>query len=70
MKDDKDIDETKRNNALMQALIRIAAIEKTLIAKGVLTEEELAKELASVISDVADTVKSVLSVNLNDEESN
>ena len=70
MKDDKDIDETKRNNALMQALIRIAAIEKTLIAKGVLTEEELAKELASVISDVADTVKSVLSVNPDDDESN
>ena len=70
MKDDKDQDEAKRNNALMQALIRIAAIEKALITKGVITEEELAKELASVISDVADTVKSVLSVNLDEDQSN
>jgi len=45
------------SGAVMQALLRIAAVERALINKGLLTEDELAKELALVVSEVADTIR-------------
>ena len=60
----------KLGNAVMQALIKVSALERAVLEKGILTEDELAEALAFVVSDVVDTMKQAgVTVNF-DEASN
>jgi len=49
--------QTKLGNAVMQALIKVTALEKAVLQKGILTEDELAEALAFVVSDVVETME-------------
>ena len=49
--------QAKLGNAVMQALIKVSALERAVLQKGILTENELAEALAYVVSDVAKTAK-------------
>ncbi len=63
---DKNMEEkeaqAKLGQAIMQALIKVSALEKALLQKNLLTESELANALAHVVSDVAKTAKEELGV--------
>ena len=54
--------QAKLGNAVMQALIKVSALEKALLQKKLLTERELAHALALVVSDVAKTAQEELGV--------
>ena len=48
-----------RDKIALQALIRVAALEKALMDKGVLNDEEVASNLALVTAEVIENVKQV-----------
>ncbi len=54
--------QAKLGQAIMQALIKVSALERVLFQKNLLTEAELAEALAHVVSDVAKTAKEELEV--------
>ena len=60
--------QAKLGAAVMQALIKVSALEKALLQKNLLTESELAAALAQVVSDVAKTAQEELGVALNVEK--
>jgi len=49
------------NITLTEALIRITALEKVLISKGIFTEEDLFKEIKSLSDTLIQTIKNNLS---------
>ena len=57
--------QAKLSNAVMQAMIRISALERALLQKKVLAEDELAESLAYVVSDVVKTAKDELGVTID-----
>ncbi|MAE86139.1 MAG: hypothetical protein CMB80_25605 [Flammeovirgaceae bacterium] len=69
---DKNMEEkeaqAKLGQGVMQALIKVSALEKALLQKGLLTETELAEALAFVVSDVAKTAKEELGVVIEVEQ--
>jgi len=63
--------QAKLSNAVMQALIKVSALERALLQKGILKDDELAESLAYVVSDVVKTAKDELGVVIDlDKESN
>lgn len=52
--------QAKLGQAIMQALIKVSALERALLQKNLLTNEELAEALAYVVSDVAKMAKEEL----------
>lgn len=59
--------EEKAQHALLQVLIRVAALEKVLLDKKIITDNELAGALAQAVSDVVETAKKQLN-DLNGRE--
>ena len=49
--------QVKLSQVVMQALIKVSALERALLQKNLLTEAELAQSLAYVVSDVVKTAK-------------
>lgn len=47
----------EQENALLELLLRVSALEKTLINKGVITEEEFKKELELVSEKIINQLK-------------
>lgn len=66
MKDDEA--QAKLSQAIMQALIKVSALEKALLQKNLLTEQELTAALAHVVSDVTKTAKEELEVAIDAEK--
>lgn len=60
--------QAKLGAAVMQALIKVSALEKALLQKNLLTEPELAEALAQVVSDVAKTAQEELGVVIDFEK--
>jgi len=58
--------QAKLSGAVMQALIKVSALEWALLQKKILTEDELAAALAHVVSDVVTTAKDELGVRLKE----
>lgn len=46
-----------RDQIVIQALLRVAALEKTLIAKGIIKEKELVEHLSELSEDLANVIK-------------
>ena len=58
-----ELDEIKKNNVsrdqiALQALLRVCALERVLINKGLIKEEELASNLKLLADDLVSVVKS------------
>jgi hypothetical protein len=62
--------QTKLGGAVMQALIKVSAVEKALLQKGILTDQELADALALVVSEVVKTAEEELglTIEMDDKE--
>jgi len=60
--------QAKLGAAVMQALIKVSALEKALLQKNLLTEQELAEALAFVVADVAKTAQEELGVVIDFEK--
>ena len=66
-KEVKDQAQEKLSQAVMQALIRVSALERVCFQKNLFTETEFAEALAYVVSDVAKTAKEVLGIDIKQE---
>ena len=52
--------QAKLSAAVMQALIKVSALERVLLQKQLFTENELADALATVVQDIAATAQKEL----------
>lgn len=53
---------TSRDKIAIQTLIRITALERALLKKGILSEEDLANEAAQAASELVNRIKKETSV--------
>lgn len=61
----EELVDSQLHTAIMQILIRQKALEDVLMSKGIITKTELETQLASVVVDVAKTVKEELNLDVN-----
>lgn len=54
--------EEKRDRMLVDAYLRIAALERLLVSRGVFTEDELGEEQMKMVSNLKSAMSSLLNI--------